>query len=313
MWFCLMPLCISKSRSLRESEFRVDNSEREKLILKVSYLSILVNCFLSIFKLLCGFFGNSISMISDGIHSLSDVLSTFIVIIGVKISQKVADKEHPYGHERLESAMSIVLAVLLLVVGLGIGERGFVNICNYKTLDIEEPAFINVIAAIISIITKEGMYWITYLVGKKVESSMLKADAWHHRSDALSSIGSLIGVVGAKYFILTDSIASLVICLFILKVAFDIFKDAIDKLVDKACDDKLEQSIIKTMLSIKGVERVDELKTRQFADRIYVDTEIAVDGNLKVSEGHEIAQRVHDKVEQLDYKIKHCAVHVNPI
>lgn len=291
----------------------VDIKERERLILRVSYLSIIVNCVLSLFKLLSGILGNSISMVSDGIHSLSDVLSTFIVILGVKLSSKAADKGHPYGHERLESVMSIILAVLLLIVGLGIGQKGIETILNYKTLEIEEPAFINVIAAIVSILTKEGMYWVTYLVGKKVNSSMLKADAWHHRSDALSSIGSLIGVVGTRYFILSDSIASLVICLFILKVAFDIFKEAIDKLVDKACDEGLEQNIAKEIAKVYGVERVDEIKTRQFADRIYVDTEIAVDGNLKVSDGHEIAQNVHDRVEKLDEKIKHCTVHVNPV
>lgn len=291
----------------------MESKEREKLILITSYLSIVVNSLLSIFKLLCGFFGSSISMVSDGIHSLSDVLSTMIVIVGVKISSKKADKEHPYGHERLESVMSIVLSVILLVVGLGIGQRGINNILHYKTLEIEEPAFINVIAAIVSIITKEAMYWITYIVGKKVDSSMLKADAWHHRSDALSSIGSLIGVVGAKYFILSDSIASLVICLFIIKVAFDIFREAIDKLVDKACDEGLEESIIKEIEEVYGVERIDEIKTRQFADRIYVDTEIAVNGDLKVSDGHKIAQNVHDRVEKLDNKIKHCTVHVNPI
>lgn len=291
----------------------MESKEREKLILITSYLSIVVNSLLSIFKLLCGFFGSSISMVSDGIHSLSDVLSTMIVIVGVKISSKKADKEHPYGHERLESVMAIVLSVILLVVGLGIGQRGMDNILHYKTLKIEEPAFINVIAAIVSIITKEAMYWITYIVGKKVDSSMLKADAWHHRSDALSSIGSLVGVVGAKYFILSDSIASLVICLFIIKVAFDIFREAIDKLVDKACDEGLEESIIKEIEEVYGVERIDEIKTRQFADRIYVDTEIAVNGDLKVSDGHKIAQNVHDRVEKLDNKIKHCTVHVNPI
>lgn len=292
---------------------KLGSKEREKLILSVSYLSIVVNCLLSVFKLLSGFFGHSISMVSDGIHSLSDVLSTFIVILGVKLSGKVADAGHPYGHERLESAMSIVLSVLLLVVGLGIGQKGIVNILNYQKLEIEEPAFINIIAAIVSIITKEVMYWVTYLVGKRVDSSMLKADAWHHRSDALSSIGSLIGVIGARYFILTDSIASLVICLFIVKIAVDIFKDAMDKLVDRACDKSLQESIVNEIISIAGVEAIDDIKTRQFADRVYVDAEIAVNGNLRVVDGHEIAQNVHDRVEKLDEKIKHCTVHVNPV
>lgn len=291
----------------------MDSKEREKLILSVSYLSIVINCLLSVFKLLSGYFGHSISMVSDGIHSLSDVLSTFIVILGVKLSGKVADAGHPYGHERLESAMSIVLSVLLFVVGLGIGQKGIVTILNYQTIEIKEPAFINIVAAVVSIITKEAMYWVTFLVGKRVDSSMLKADAWHHRSDALSSIGSLIGVVGARYFILTDSIASLVICLFIVKIAVDIFKDAMDKLVDRACDEVLQKSIMEEILSISGVEHIDDIKTRQFADKVYVDAEIAVDGNLRVVDGHAIAQKVHDNVEKLDLRIKHCTVHVNPV
>lgn len=291
----------------------MDIKERDKLILRIAYISIAVNCMLSIFKLIAGCFGNSIAMISDGIHSLSDVLSTFIVIIGVKISSKKEDKEHPYGHERLESVMSIILSVLLLVVGLGIGQRGILNILNYKNIKLEIPDNINIWAAVISIVIKEWMYWITYLTGKKVESSMLKADAWHHRSDAISSIGSLIGVVGAKYFILSDSITSIVICLFIIKVSIDIFRESIDKLVDKACDENIQEKIKMSILKVEGVQHIDEIKTRQFADKIYVDTEIAVSGDLKVSDGHEIAQKVHDKVEGLDNKIKHCTVHVNPV
>jgi cation diffusion facilitator family transporter len=253
-------------------------------------------------------------MVSDAVHSLSDVLSTFVVILGVKLSSKLSDDDHQYGHERLESVMAIVLSIMLLVVGLEIGQVGVKNLINYKSVFIAIPSVINVIAAIVSILVKEMMYWVTYLVGKKVNSSMLKADAWHHRSDALSSVGSLIGVLGARYgYIWLDSVASLVICLFILKIAFDIFKESVDKLVDKACDKTTEKNLISVAKSVKGVEHVDDIKTRIFADKIYVDMEICVDGSLTVSQGHYIAENVHESVESFDSRIKHCTVHVNPI
>ena len=291
----------------------MEQLDREKLILKVSYLSIVVNCFLSCFKLVAGLLGNSVAMVSDAVHSISDVASTFIVILGVKLSNKISDDDHQYGHERLESVMSIVLAVMLLFVGLGIGEVGVENIINYKEIEILTPGLIAVIAAILSIALKEGMYWVTYLIGKKVQSSMLKADAWHHRSDALSSVGSLIGIVGARMgFLLLDSIASIVICVIIVKISIDIFKESFEKLVDKSCDTKTKEDIVTEIKKVNGVKSIDDLKTRIFGDKIFVDVEISVDPLLTVKEGHDIAENVHDNVEKLNDKIKHCLVHVNP-
>lgn len=295
-------------------EINLESRKREKLILQVSYLSIFVNVLLSVFKLVAGIVGNSVSMVSDAVHSISDVLSTFIVIIGVKISNKISDEDHPYGHERLESVMAIVLSILLLIVGLSIGKVGFTNLLNYKILDISIPTKLTLVAALLSILIKEGMYWVTLIISKKVNSSMLKADAWHHRSDALSSVGSLIGIYGARHgYIWLDSLASIIICLFILKIAFDIFKDSVDKLVDKACDSEVVTKYNKIIMSVDGVEHIDDLKTRVFADKVYVDVEICVNGMLTVLEGHEIAENVHNAIESCDNSVKHCTVHVNPI
>lgn len=289
-----------------------NKDDRENKILAVSYISIIANCFLSLFKLIAGLLGNSISMVSDAIHSISDVASTFVVIFGVKLSNKISDDDHQYGHERLESVMSIVLATMLLIVGLGIGETGIKNLFNYGAL--KTPSLIALIAAIVSILVKEGMYWLTIIVAKQTKSSMLKADAWHHRSDALSSIGSLIGIIGARCgYIWTDSVASIIICIVIVKIALDIFKESFGKLVDKACDNDTKKKIYDKILNIDGVKNIDDLKTRMFADKIYVDVEIAVDGTLTVYEGHNIAQKVHDDIENLDDRIKHCMVHINPI
>lgn len=284
---------------------------REKAIYRVSILSILANLALAVFKLIAGIFGRSMAMISDAVHSASDVLSTVIVIIGVRIGSREEDDNHPYGHERFESAMSIVLATLLVVVGLGIGRAGIGQLNDPAHLAV--PSLLAVIAAFVSIGVKEAMFWITWSVGKKYDSGLLRADAWHHRSDSLSSVGSAIGIIGARNGILwLDVAASIVICLFILKVAVDIFRDAFEKMVDTACPGEYETELQAVISSVDGVEGVSLLKTRLFADRIYVEVEIEVDGRLSVAEGHAIAEHVHDRIEEKDEKIKHCCVHVNP-
>lgn len=284
----------------------------EKIAMKVSIVSIVSNVFLTIIKFIAGFISHSNAMISDAIHSLSDVLSTFVVIIGVKLSNKKADKEHPYGHERLECVASIILAVMLMLTGIGIGATGIQNIIKGKYVILVSSTLALVIA-IASILVKEAMYWYTRSAAKKINSGALLADAWHHRSDALSSIGSFIGILGAKLgFPILDSIASIVICLFIIKVAYDIFKDAIDKMVDKACDEETVKRIEDIIYENKEVVKIDDLKTRMFGNRYYIDVEISVDKDMSVSNAHDIAQNVHDDIEKRLPSTKHCMVHVNP-
>ena len=286
---------------------------REKIMLKVSYVSIIGNLFLTIFKLLAGFIGHSVAMVSDGVHSFSDIASTVIVIIGVKLGNRSSDKEHQYGHERMESAMSIVLAVLLFFVGIEIGESGIKNIFFSESEEIIVPSMIAIIAAVVSIITKEGMFWVTYLASKKVKSSMLKADAWHHRSDAISSVVSLIGIfLAQKGYVWFDSVAGLLIGLFITKISIDIFREALDKMVDKACSEEEQKKISDAILSVEGVINVDGLRTRLFGDKIFVDVEILVNGDITVSQGHIIAGKVREKVKNTLEEIKDCHVHVNP-
>ena len=176
------------------------------------------------------------------------------------------------------------------------------------------PGILALIAALVSIVTKEAMYWYTRINAKKIDSSALLADAWHHRSDALSSVGALVGIIGARMgFLILDSISSLVICFFIEKAAFDIFKDAIDKMVDKACDDIVEHDLKECALQQDGVLGVDMLKTRTFGNKIYVDIEICADGSRTLSEAHSIAENVHDSIEHKFPKVKHIMVHVNPM
>ena len=284
----------------------------EKEAIKVSVLSIISNVFLTIIKFLVGFISHSQALISDAIHSLSDVLSTIVVIIGVKLSNKKADKDHPYGHERLECVASIILAIMLMLTGIGIGATGIESIIEGRQSAITLST-LALIIAIVSILTKEAMYWYTRKVAKKINSGALLADAWHHRSDALSSVGSFLGILGAKLgFPVLDSIASIIICLFIIKVAYDIFKDAVNKMVDKACDDVTLKKIEDIIYETKEVIKIDDLKTRKFGNRYYIDVEIAVDKDMSVSSAHTVAHHVHDNIENRLPSTKHCMVHVNP-
>lgn len=281
--------------------------------MKVSVISIIGNVFLSIFKFISGIIGKSNAMISDSIHSLSDVLSTIVVMIGLKLASKKEDVSHPYGHERIECVASFILAIFLFITGLGIGWMGIKTIFFENYSEIKTPTLIALIAAIISIITKEAMYWYTRSVAKKIKSDALMADAWHHRSDALSSIGSLIGIGGAMMgFKLLDSIASIIICFCIIKVSYDIFMDSVDKMVDKACNSDFINKICDLVLSTNGVLNIDLIKTRLFGNKIYIDLEIAANQDLTLKEAHEIAQEVHDNIENNYEAVKHCMVHVNP-
>lgn len=285
--------------------------DRQKTAMKVSWITIAVNFVLSAFKLAAGIIAKSGAMVSDAVHSASDVLSTFVVMAGVKISGKKADDSHPYGHERMECVASIFLAAILTVTGIGIGISGINKITGGGELTV--PGVLALVAAAISIMVKEVMFWYTRHYAKKLNSGALMADAWHHRSDALSSVGSLIGIGGALLGVpILDPIASVVICLFIIKAAFDIAKDAFDKMVDKSCDSDTVEKMKESVLQVEGVKRVDDIKTRLFGDRIYIEAEISCDGNLTLYKSHDIAEQVHDKLEEAFPAVKHCTVHINP-
>ena len=284
-----------------------------KIANKVSFITIIGNALLALFKLMAGIIANSSAMLSDAIHSASDIFSTIVVIIGIKMASKKADKEHPYGHERLECVAAILLSVVLFITGLGIGTESLKTILSKNYTEIAVPGILALVAAIVSILMKEGMYWYTRYYAKKIDSGALMADAWHHRSDAFSSVGALIGIGGARLgFPIMDSIASLVIFLFIIKAAIDIFKDAMDKMIDRSCDEKTENQIYACVLNNKGVRGVDMLHTRIFGNKIYVDIEIQVDASYTLKKAHGIAKEVHDDIEENFPKVKHIMVHVNP-
>lgn len=285
----------------------------EKEANKVSVITMIGNVILAAFKLFAGVVAHSSAMISDAIHSASDVFSTIVVMIGIKLSVKESDKDHPYGHERLECVAAILLSMVLFMTGLGIGADALQKILSGDYANLQVPGILALAAAVISIAAKEAMYWYTYLCAKRIDSSALMADAWHHRSDAFSSVGALIGIGGARLgFPIMDSVASLVIFFFIVKAAYDIFMDAMDKMVDHSCDEQTEQAIADCVMENDEVLGIDLLQTRIFGNKIYVDLEIRVDGTYTLIEGHNVAEAVHDRIEQNFPKVKHILIHVNP-
>lgn len=287
--------------------------DENAVIRRLSLVSLIGNALLSGFKLLAGVWGHSGAMISDAIHSFSDGLTTFIAWFGVKVSRRAADASHPYGHERLECVASLFLGIVLMGTGIGVGRAGLETIFSGQYETITPPGAIALVAAVLSIVSKEAMYWYTRYYAKLIHSDAFMADAWHHRSDAFSSIGSLIGIGGAMLgFPVMDSVASVVICVFILKVAYDILKDAVVKMLDTSCGEQYEAELQKFVSEQKDVVCVDTLHSRMFGSKVYVDLEIEVDGSKTLQEAHDVAERVHTELEHRFPDIKHVMVHLNP-
>ncbi|MDY5595509.1 MAG: cation diffusion facilitator family transporter [Oscillospiraceae bacterium] len=279
--------------------------------MRISAVGVVCNVALTLFKLIAGIVANSAAMVADAVHSASDIVGSFVVMIGAVISNKAPDTEHPYGHEKLECIASVILGNILVAVGALIGYNGILKIVSGETLT--APGTLALIAAAASIVVKEALYWYTILGAKKINSVSLKAEAWHHRSDALSSIGSFVGILGARLGVpVLDPIASVVICLFIFKVAYGIFRESIDRLIDHACCDETVEQMRETLAAVPGVLAVDDIKTRLFGSRTYVDVEIAADGDLPLREAHAIAEAAHHTLEREFPEVKHCTVHVNP-
>ena len=280
---------------------------------RVSLVSMITNVILTTLKLAAGLIAHSGAMVSDAVHSASDILSGLIVLIGVRISSKAPDESHPYGHERFECVAALLLSGVLALVGGTIGVGAVRDIVTGQAQKTAAPGLLALIAAVVSIATKETLFWYTRGYAKRFRSTALHAEAWHQRSDALSSIGALIGIAGARLGVpVMEPIASAIIALFILRVAVRIFREAIDQMVDHSCSDEMESSFRATALEQTGVMGVELLRTRMFGNRVYVDLEIAADPELTLAAAHEIAERVHDAIEQTYPDVKHIMVHVNP-
>lgn len=281
-----------------------------KIGLRTSIITIIGNILLSIIKIIAGILGRSSAMLADGVHTLSDVVTTFVAIVGMKVSSKEADEDHPYGHEKYEPIFAKLISIFLALTGLFIGYEGVKLLISGN---IKTPGNIALIAAVISIGGKEIMYRYTIKAARKIKSFAMEADAWHHRSDVLSSGGTFVGILGARLGLkVLDPIAAIIVSIMIIKVGVDLYIKSVRGLVDEAADEEIVEKIEDLTYTVKGVRDITELKTRVAGSKIYVDMDITVDGNITVKEGHDIAEVVHDLVEGKIDDVKHCMVHVEP-
>lgn len=290
-----------------------DAQDERAVVRRLSLTGIAGNAALSAFKLFAGVAGRSSAMVSDAAHSLSDVLATLIALVGVLLSKRAADDDHPYGHERFESVAALLLGLILLATGGLIGKAGLEALLSGNDAQRGGPGSIALVAAVVSIAVKEAMYWYTRRCALHLNSAAFMADAWHHRSDALSSIGSLIGIAGARMgYPALDPAAGVVICLVIVAVALRTTRDALGQLLDTSCGRNYDRELENFIAAQDGVVHVDLLRTRRFGNRVYVDLEIAVDGDTSLRKAHSVAERVHLRVEQRFPGVKHIMIHVNP-
>lgn len=281
-----------------------------KLAVLTSTITLIINILLGIIKIIIGIISDSKAVLADGIHTLSDVVTTVIVLIGLRISSREADSGHQYGHEKFESVFAKLLSIFLVLTGSYIGYEAYKSLSQ---ANIVKPKFIALIAALISIIIKEAMYWYTIKVARKIKSTSMEADAWHHRSDVFSSIGTFIGVLGARLgFTALDPIASLIVSILIIKVGIDLYIKSIRELVDESASSKTIEDIESLVYNTKGVKDIKSLKTRTTGNSIHVDLEIFVDSNISVKEGHYISEKVVDMVKDGIEEVKNCMVHIEP-
>lgn len=286
----------------------------KKEVYKISIITVVINCLLSGIKLIAGFISNSKAIISDGIHSLGDVITIIIVMIGIKLSSSKEDSKHPYGHERIENIVAIILSFVLFTIGFGIGFDGIERIINKSYVDLVIVGNAAVFASIISIFVKEWLFWYTKSTAKKIKSEALMAEAWHHRTDVMASIGSLIGVIFAKNgYPIVDAIASIIISLFIIKTSLNIFVDSANGLIDKSCSDDILEKIEKIIFNNKNVLVIDNIKSRTFSSKIYLDIQIGVDSNISLEHANEIVSNINSDIKNNIEEIKNCMIKVNPI
>lgn len=295
----------------------LSTSQREKEIYKVTIVGSVVNFLLLVFKFFAGFVGHSAAMLADAVHSLSDFVTDIIVIVFVRISNKPQDKDHDYGHGKYETLATAIIGIILLVVGFGIFWNGATSIYGFfHGKQIEEPKMLALIAAIVSIALKEVLYQYTVIKGKGLNSQAVVANAWHHRSDALSSIGTAIGIGGAillgdKWRVL-DPIAAVVVSLFIMKVAIQLLIPCVEELLEKSLPDEVEREIEQTLLSFPGVSEPHHLRTRRIGSYYAIEVHVRMDGKITLEEAHSTTIAIEHKLKDMFGTGTLINIHVEP-
>ena len=296
---------------------RMTEQERVKGIYRVTIVGSVVNLLLVVFKFVAGLLGRSSAMIADAVHSLSDFVTDIVVIVFVNISGKPEDEDHRYGHGKYETLATVIIALALFAVGVGIlvdGVKDVAAVVNGAVLP--APSMIALIAAALSIVAKELLYRYTAHVGRKLDSQAVVANGWHHRSDAFSSIGVLVGIGGAmllgeKWRVL-DPLAAIVVSAFIIKVAVDLIKPCLDELLERSLPAEVEQEIEQIILSEEGVTSPHHLRTRRIGNRYAIEVHIRMDGNLTLSEAHRITTAVEQKLKSRYGSATHVGIHTEP-
>lgn len=282
---------------------------RKETTMRVSFVSIGGNLVLCMLKLFAGLLGRSGALISDAIHSAADAIDTIIVIIGIKLASKAPDLRHPYGHERMECVAALILSIVLGFIGAGIGYAGLEKIWSGQYESAGIPSKLALWAAIVSIVIKEGLYWYMRSSAKRIHSDSLMAIAWHNRADSLSSIGSLIGIAGARAgFPVLDPLVSVIICLFVIKAALSVFKGAIDKMVDRVCPPETAENIQRAVLHHDSTLSVARLRTRLFSDKVYAELWLFLPGDISLKRSHEICRSLKAQIEDGVEEVKECLI-----
>ncbi len=292
-------------------------AKREKEIYRVTWIGSVVNFMLLLFKFVAGFVGHSSAMIADAVHSLSDFITDIIVIVFVRIAGKPQDETHDYGHGKYETLATAVIGVVLLFVGAGIflnSVKEVVDVCRGKVL--EAPSWLALVAAVVSIVSKEVLYQYTVIKGTKLNSKAVIANAWHHRSDAFSSIGTLIGIGGAMFlgikWRVLDPIAAFVVSLFIVKVSVELIRPCIDELLEKSLPKEVEDRILAIIVSHQGVSSPHHLRTRRIGNNIAIEVHIRMDGAMSIKDAHDITKIIEKALKEEFGQNTHIGIHVEP-
>ena len=290
---------------------------RKKEIYKVTLVGGAVNVILLLFKFVAGVIGHSSAMIADAVHSLSDFVTDIIVLVFVKISNKPQDKSHDYGHGKYETLALTIIGIALMAVAIGIIVKGAVKIASWANGEtLEAPGMLAFWAAIVSIVLKEAVYRYSIIKAKQLDSKAVEANAWHHRSDALSSIGTAIGIGGAIFlgqrWVILDPVASVVVGAFIVKVAFDLLKNGIGDLMEQSLPDQVEDEILSLARGVDGVTEPHDLRTRRIGNHYAIELHILMDGGISLKEAHDKASEVENALRQRYGEETHVVVHVEP-
>lgn len=290
---------------------------REKDIFKVTIVGTVVNALLVAVKFVAGIMGRSSALVADAVHSLTDFVSDIVVLVFVRISGKPRDAEHEYGHGKFETLATMIIGVLLIGAGIGLLINGAIQVWDsLHGAILSEPTWIALVVAVISIVSKEILYRYTVKEGRRLHSDAVIANAWHHRSDAISSLGTMVGIAGAMFFgekwRILDPLAAVVVSFFIIKAGYDITKPAINELLETSLPKEQTDEITEIIRSVDGVKGLHNLRTRKIGNAIAIDVHVKMDGDLRLTEAHEIASRIEQTIHDRYGERSLINVHMEP-